>query len=168
MKKPILITSILAFSLMLAGCNSIQEHKAESIIKNYYQAIIDEDYEEAFEQLYLYDYDSENEYSKLSEGTTLSDKDAKDFYLKKTEVLNKQKYKIKNFEFVEVEYEDGHSFWHHIKLEVEKNGKKYEWNEVAHLYDGKLLIGEKNDPYVNYRDGKMNFDIEKEAEKDGI
>ena len=161
MKKPTLIMLIFTFSLMLTGCNFIEEKKAEGIIKNYYQAIIDGDYEKAFEQLHLYDYDSKTEDSKLAEGTTLSDEEAKAFYLKKIDVLKEQNYKLKDFEIVDVEYEDGHSFWHHIKLEVEQNGQKFEWNEVADIYEGKLLIGEKDDPYAKYRDGKMDFEIEK-------
>lgn len=159
MKKPILILFIFTFSLMLTGCNFIEEKKAERIIKNYYQAIIDADYEVAFEQLHLYDYDSKTEDSKLVEGTTLSDEEAKAFYLKKIDGLEEENYKLKDFEIVDVEYEDGHSFWHHIKLEVEQNGQNYEWNEVADIYAGKLLIGEKDDPNVKYRDGKMDFEI---------
>ena len=151
---------IFTFSLMLTGCNFIEEKKAEGIIKNYYQAIMDGDYEKAFEQLHLYNYDSKTEDSKLVKGTTLSDEEAKAFYLKKIDVLKDQNYKLNDFEIVEVEYEDGHSFWHHIKLEVEQNGQKFEWNEVAEIYEGKLLIGEKNDPYAKYRDGKMDFEIE--------
>ena len=161
MKKPTLIMLIFTFSLMLTGCNFIEEKKAEGIIKNYYQAVIDGDYEKAFEQLHLYDYDSKTENSKLAEGTTLSNEESKAFYLKKIDVLKEQNYKLKDFEIVDVEYEDGHSFWHHIKLEVEQNGQKFEWNEVAEIYEGKLLIGEKDDPYAKYRDGKMDFEIEK-------
>ena len=51
------------------------------------------------------------------------------------------------------------------KLEVEQDGQKFEWNEVANIYEGKLVIGEKDDPYAKYRDGKMNFEIEKLKEK---
>ncbi|WP_419962402.1 hypothetical protein [Psychrobacillus sp. BM2] len=160
MKKPFLIMLIFTFSLMLTGCNFIEEKKAENTIKIYYQAIIDEDFEKAFVQLYLYDYESKSEDSKLVEGTTLSDEEAKAFYLKKVDILNEQNYKLIDFEIVDVEYEDGHSFWHHIKLEVEQNGQKFEWNEVADIYEGKLLIGEKDDPFAKYRDGKMNFEIE--------
>ncbi len=161
MKNPTLIMLIFTFSLMLTGCNFIEEKKAEGIIKNYYQAVIDGDYEKAFEQLHLYDYDSKTENSKLAEGTTLSNEESKAFYLKKIDVLKEENYKLKDFEIVDVEYEDGHSFWHHIKLEVEQNGQKFEWNEVAEIYEGKLLIGEKDDSYAKYRDGKMDFEIEK-------
>lgn len=164
MKKPILIMFIFTLSLMLTGCNFIEEQKAEGIIKDYYQAIIDEDYEKAFEQLHLYDYDTKTEDSKLAEGTTLSDEEAKAFYLKKIDVLKEQSYKLKDFEIADVEYEDGHSFWHHIKLVVEQNGENFEWTEVADIYEEKLLVGERDDPYTKYRDGKMNFEI-KELEE---
>lgn len=72
MKKPILIMLIFTFSLMLTGCNFIEEKKAEGIIKNYYQAIIDGDYEKAFEQLLLYDYDSKTEAIEDHYGTTFA------------------------------------------------------------------------------------------------
>lgn len=172
MKKLIPILLLLSLSLILSGCNfigkQIKEQKAEGFIKDYYQAIVDEEYKKAFEQLHLYDYDAKTEDSKLAEGTTLSDEEAKEFYLKKIEVLKEKNYKLKDFEIGEVEYEDGHSFWHHIKLHVEQNGQEFEWNEVADIYSGKLLIGGRDDPFVKYRDGKMNFDIEKKVEEDGI
>jgi hypothetical protein len=82
--------------------------------------------------------------------------------------LKKQNYKLKDFEIDEVEYADGHTFWHHIKLQVELNGQVFEWMEVAEIYKEKLLIGGRDDLYVKFRDGKMNFDIEKEVEVDGI
>ncbi|WP_208590792.1 hypothetical protein [Gracilibacillus suaedae] len=146
----------------MTGCNFIEEQKAESIIKNYYQAIKDENYEEAFEQLHLYDYDAEADESMLSAGTTLSTEEAKEFYLKKVDLLKEQNYQLKDFEIGEVEYADGHTFWHHIKLRVDLNGQEFEWTEVAEIYNEKLLIGEKDDTYGKYRDGKMNFDIEEE------
>ncbi|KIL36365.1 hypothetical protein SD71_08075 [Cohnella kolymensis] len=156
MKKPFLIMLISTLGFMLTGCNFTEEQIAEGIIKDYYQAIINEDYEKAFEQLQLYDYDA----GHYTEGTTLSHKEAKAFYLKKINFLKEQNYELKGFEIIEVEYEDGHSFWHHIKLKVEQNGQKFEWNEVADIFEGKLLIGERDDPYAKYRDGKMNFEIE--------
>lgn len=150
---------------ILTGCYGIQkefnEKMAENIINDYYQAIINEDYEKAFSKLYLYDNDvyEGNNYSGNS--TILSNKEAKEVYLKKIEYLRKQNYELKDFEIVEVEYEDGHSFWHHIKLEVELNGKKFEWKEVALLHLGKLLISKKDDIYAKYRDGQMNVEMDK-------
>lgn len=160
-KNIILITLML---LMLTGCYGIQkeikEQNAENIINVYYQAIINEDYEIAFSKLYLYDNDAYEKNNYPGYGTILTNKEAKEVYLKKIEYLKKQNYKLKDFEIVEVEYEDGHSFWHHIKLEVELNGKQFEWEEVALLHKGKLLIGMKDDIYANYRDGKMNVDLD--------
>ncbi|WP_156289492.1 outer membrane protein assembly factor BamD [Oceanobacillus salinisoli] len=78
MKKSILIMLTFTLSIMLTGCSyiekQIKEQEAEGIIKDYYQAIIDEDYEKAFEQLHLYDYDAKTDdndvlkytFSKLS------------------------------------------------------------------------------------------------------
>lgn len=160
MKKPYLMMLIFALSMMLTGCNSIEERRAEGIIKDYYQAIIDEDYEKAFKQLRLYDYDARTGEGHYTKGTTLSRKEAKALYLEKINILKEQNYKLKGFEIIKVEYEDGHSFWHHIKLEVERNGQKFEWNEVADIHEGKLVIGEEDDPYAKYRDGKMNDEIE--------
>lgn len=146
---------------MLTGCYGIQkqinEQKAENIINDYYQAIINKNYEKAFSKLYLYE---RNDYSGNS-STTLSNEEAKEVYLKKIEYLRKQNYELKDFEIVEVEYEDGHSFWHHIKLEVELKGQKFEWKEVALLHGGKLLIGKRDDIYADYRDGKMNVEMDK-------
>lgn len=145
---------------MLTGCNFIEEQKAEDVIKDYYQSMIDEEYEKAFDQLQPYDYDVKSGDGDFTKGTTISHEEAKEFYLKKIEALKEQKYKLKDFEITEVEYEDGHSFWHLIKLEVDQDGKHFEWNEVADIYEGKLLIGIKNDPYAKYRDGKVNFKID--------
>lgn len=160
MKKRILIILIFLTSFLLAGCNFIEEQKAKRMIEKYYQAIIDEDYEKAFNQLHLFDYDPETGDSKLAEGTKLSIEEAKAFYLKKIDFLKEENYQLKSFEIVEVEYEDGHSFWHHIKLEGMRNDVDFEFTEIADMYEGKLLIGEKEDPYAKYRDGKMNFDID--------
>lgn len=138
------------------------EQKEKRLITKYYQALIDEEYEKAFELLYLYDYDPETEDSKLIEGTAMSGEEAKKFYLKKIELLKEKNYKMKDFQIGEVEYEDGHAFWHHLKVIVEMNGETFEWTEVAHTYKDKLLIGGRDDPYIYYRDGNMNFDIEEE------
>ncbi|MGJ9460649.1 hypothetical protein [Oceanobacillus sp. CF4.6] len=106
MKKPLLIMLIFTLVFMLTGCSfiekQIKEQNAEGIIKDYYQAIIDEDYEKAFEQLHLFDYDTKTDDSKLSEGTTISNDKAKELYLKKTEVLKEQNYKLKDFEIAKL------------------------------------------------------------------
>ncbi|WP_163539876.1 hypothetical protein [Gracilibacillus sp. YIM 98692] len=155
---------MIALIFLLTGCNfigkQIQEQKAENMINDYYQAIMEEDYEKAFEQLYLYDYDAETGDHDLRNGTSLSEEEEKAFYFEKIDLLQEKDYQLKDYEIVEVEYEDGHSFWHHIMLEIEQNGEMVEKAEVADVYDDKLLIGVREDEFAKYRDGKMNFEME--------
>ncbi|MEW9108753.1 MAG: hypothetical protein AB2374_05340 [Cytobacillus gottheilii] len=159
MYKLIQIVFLLSLILILTGCNSTEERKAEGLIKEYYQSMIDGNYEKAFEQLHLFQYDGRTDDYKLDEEFSLSAEEAKEFYLKKVEISQEKGYQLINFEIGEVEYEDGHSFWHHIKLQTEHNGQEFEWNETASIYNGRLLIG-GDDPFQIYRDGRMNFDIE--------
>src|SRR5690554_293157 len=142
MKKTIQFILFFTLSMTLIGCNSIEEQKAESLIKKYYQAMIDQDYEKAFEQLYPYD-------EFYMDGTTMSQAEAKEFYLKKIDLLKVQKYKLKDFGIVEVEYEDGHSFWYHIKLVTEQDGQDSEQFEVAYVFEGKLMLENSDDIYRN-------------------
>src|SRR5699024_8149163 len=107
MKKLIGIT-ILTLAL-LSGC-SIEEKRAEGAIKAYYEALMNDDYKTAFEKLYLYDED-------FFSPTTLTTAEAKDVFLEKTAILMEQGYHLKNYAITEVEYEDGHSFWHHLTVE---------------------------------------------------
>jgi tryptophan synthase beta subunit len=68
-------------------------HKeAERIAEEYYTAIVTEDYENAFEYLYLYDYGKD---INLLEGTVLNQSEAKQFFLKKTQFLKSVGYKVK-------------------------------------------------------------------------
>jgi hypothetical protein len=152
MKKTILM--MLFFTLSLMGCKSMEEQHAEDMIKKYYQALIDEDYEKAFEQLHPYD-------DHYIDGTAMSKEEARALYLKKMNFLKKQGYKLKGYEITGIEYEDGHSFWHHIKLEVEQSGQVLERVEVAIIFEGKVVLGSSDDPYVKYRDGQMKIEINK-------
>lgn len=90
MKKPYLMILIITLIFIATGCYFIEEQRAESIIKEYYQAIIDEDYEKAFDQLRLYDYDFKTGDGHYTEGTAYSPEEAKAFYLKKINVLKEQ------------------------------------------------------------------------------
>jgi len=162
-KKTIPILLVFTLSFMLAGCNFIAEQKAKSVTKNYYNALIDEDYDEAFDQLYLYDY---NEDKHAMDGTSLSKEEAKEFYMQKINYLKEQNYKVKDFEIHNIRYEDGHTFFLEIILNVEKNGEGFERSEIVDASSGKAWIIEEDDPFSMYRDGKMNFDIEKEAQED--
>ncbi|QTM98923.1 hypothetical protein ERJ70_06170 [Sediminibacillus dalangtanensis] len=129
------------------------------MINHYYQSLINGKYEDAFDVLYLYDY-QENTNEHLSTGTALTEAEAKDFYMKKTAFLKEQNYAIKDYEISEVEYADGHTFWHHISITAEVNGKREEYHEIAQIWKGKLLVGEREDPYVRFRDGKMNITLQ--------
>ncbi|MEI2364608.1 hypothetical protein [Niallia circulans] len=164
MKKPILIILVFTLSLILIGCNFMEEQKAKSIAENYYKALINEDYEEAFEQLYLYDYTEDRH---PTDGTTLSEEEARKFYLQKVNYLIKQKYKIKDYEIENIRYEDGHTFFLEISLNVEQNGESFERSETVDVWEGKAWIIEEDDPFATFRDGKMNFDIEQELQEDG-
>lgn len=153
--KRLFLTSlfVLSLSITLIGCNSIEEKKAENAIEQYYQALVKEDYEAAFKQLYLYEDD-------FSEQSSLSNEEAKNLYLEKFNYLKEQNYKFKGFEITELEYEDGHSFWHHLDVEVEQGGETLHYQEVAYFHEGKLKI-DGEDPYILYRDGKMAVKLNK-------
>lgn len=156
MKKILIFVSFSISIFVLTGCNSLEEKKAEKAINAYYDALIKKDYVEAFNELCLYD-DEEN----ISDGTKLSDEKAEKFFLEKMDFAEKQDYKLIDFKILEVEYEDGHSFWHHVEVKGERNGEPFTLNEVAILDDGKLLISSK-DPSIDYRNGNMNVELKKD------
>lgn len=164
MKNFTLVILISFISLSLIGCSG-PEQKVKNVTNNYYKALVKENYEKAFETLYLYDFDEDKH---PTDGTTLSEKEAKEFYMQKINVLKENSYKVKDFEIIEIRKEDGHTSFAEVKLNVEVNGKTFEWHETVDEWEGKAWIINKNDPFSKYRDGKMNFDIEKEVEKDGI
>lgn len=126
------------------------ELKAEKAIERYYKALIKEENEKAFEQLKLYDTHPMGD-TKLSNEETLN------IFLEKMEFLKKEKYKINKFKIVEVEYQDGHSFWHHIEVDGVINGEPFIIKEVATMVNEKLIIGSSEDPFVDYRNGRMEF-----------
>lgn len=154
MKKVLFTLLVLSLSIPLISCNGIEEQRAENAIEKYYQALVKEDYETAFKELYLYEGDFPDEQ------TSLSNADAQTLYLEKTNYLKEQNYKIKGFEITEVEYEDGHSFWHHLNIEVEQGGETFYYKEQAFFHEGKLKVSGE-DPYIQYRDGKMNVKLNK-------
>lgn len=128
------------------------EIKAEKAIERYYKALIKEENEKAFEQLKLYDTHPIGD-------TKLSNEEALNIFLEKIEFLKKEKYQINKFKIVEVEYEDGHSFWHHIEVEGVINGEPFIIKEVATMVNEKLIIGSSEDPFVDYRNGRMEIEF---------
>ncbi|MCG3088446.1 hypothetical protein [Sporosarcina cyprini] len=145
-KKILLLVSVV---LILAGCNNLLEQQAKNSINKYYKALKDQDYEEAYKQLYLFDKD-------VSEGkTSMSSKKAKSVFLDKTKNLEKENYRLVDFKINDIEYEDGHSFWHDIFITIEHNGSTFDYNETAFYHEGKLQISGE-DPFIQFRDGKMD------------
>ncbi|SDL90672.1 hypothetical protein [Sediminibacillus halophilus] len=125
------------------------------MINYYYRALINEGCEDAFGVLNLYDYqENTNEY--LSTGTA-SMKEGEGLLYKKTAFLKEQKYAFKDYDIIKAEYADSHTFWHHVLVTAEVNGKKKEYHEIAQVWKGKLLVAGRDDPYVRFRDGKMNI-----------
>ena len=92
--------------------------------------------------------------------TSLSNAEAQTIYLEKIKYLKEQGYKFKGFKITELEYEDGNSFWHHLNIEVEQNGETFNYKETAFFHEGKLKVS-GDDPYIQYRDGKMNVELNK-------
>ena len=92
--------------------------------------------------------------------TSLSNAEAQTIYLEKIKYLKEQSYKFKDFKITELEYEDGNSFWHHLNIEVEQNGETFNYEETAFFHEGKLKVS-GDDPYIQYRDGKMNVELNK-------
>ena len=117
-----------------------------------YESLAKEDYETAFKVLFLYEGDFPDE------KTSLSNAEAQTLYLEKINYLKGQNYKINGFEITKVEYEDGHSFWQHLNIEVEQGGETFYYNEQAFFHEGKLKVSGE-DTYIQYRDGKMNVKI---------
>ena len=155
----VIILLIVAFSWLGIRKTFFPELEAERLINKYYQAIIDEDYEKAYQYLYIYDQEKIDSEGSRSAGTSLTETEAKQFYHSKISFLKEQNYRVKDYKIVEVEYEDGHSFWHHLVLEVEIDGEIYHKKELAFLQNERLMIGEQDDLFAPYRDGRMNISI---------
>ncbi|WP_053217264.1 hypothetical protein [Virgibacillus senegalensis] len=163
----IAVLSTVVLSWPTIRKNYFPEKEAEHMINKYYQSLINEEYKEAFDVLFLYDGEN-NHNENFSFETTLTKSQAKEFYMEKIAFLKDQDYTIKDYDITDVEYSDGHTFWHHLMLEVEVNGAKQKFHETAHLREEKLLIGEKEDPYAQFRNGKMKVRLEKPEEYAGF
>lgn len=150
--KKLIFTIFIFFAFALTGCGSVEERKAEQAVNTYYDALIEKDYKKAFKELFLYD-DSEVISDRTFIETKLSSDEAEKIFLEKIAYLEKQNYEVTDFN-IEVEYEDGHSFWHHVEVEGFVNGEPFLFNEVVFFDTGKLIISSE-DPYINYRNGDM-------------
>ncbi len=152
---------MLIFVLAWVGFENafFNEKKAERLIHSYYKAIIEEDYDKAYKKLYIYDREHIDKNNNIKAGTSLTDDEAKAYFEEKIAYLKKQNYRLLDYQITGVEYEDGHSFWHHVKLNVEIDGERQTYEETADVVNGKLMIGERDDRFAKYRDGKMKINI---------
>ena len=152
MKKRLFVSFVLLI-FVLIGCDSaLEEKKAERVINAYYGALFEQDYKKAFRELALYD-DSDVIFDRSFVGTKLSSDEVEKIFLEKVAYLEEQDYKVTDFN-IEVEYEDGHSFWHHVEVEGFVNGESFLFDEVVFFDVGKLIISSE-DPYISYRNGDM-------------
>lgn len=150
--KKILFAILLILVAGLAGCNSFEEKKAEKAITTYYDALIEGDHDTAFKNLFLYE-------NGITTPTDLSRSEAESVYEQKMAYLDKQGYQVSDYNIRGVEYEDGHTFWHHIDVVVNIDGARKKFTETAFYQNGKLSVSGE-DPFAQYRDGKMDIEIE--------
>ncbi|MGM9949448.1 MAG: hypothetical protein ACI33P_04950 [Lysinibacillus sp.] len=156
MKKTTYVYSVLgifaAGVLVMAyfsSANAWAESRLKNMAETYYTAMMEGRYEDALEQLYMYD-------EHYTDGPTeLTKQEAKEQFLQKTAVLEEQGVAIKDVTLGEIEYEDGHSFWLHVQLVLEKDGQLMEWQDIVYEHEGKLIVS-GDDPFVDYRNGKMD------------
>ncbi|WP_188208079.1 hypothetical protein [Alkalibacillus aidingensis] len=157
MKKVVFIIFLVPLFITLVGCQFIEENRAKNITKGYYQALVNSDYEEAFDYLYLYDVAEDH---SPTDGTVLSESVAKQHYMDKVHYLEEQGYQVKDFEIEDIRYEDGHTFFLELSLFVEHGGETFEWAETVDIWDGEVWVIEKDDPFAIYRDGRLNIDFD--------
>ena len=135
----ILAVGLLALPYLLST-NALPEFRLKYMAESYYTAMMEGRYEDAFEQLYMYDGQYTNR--------------AREQFLQKAAALEEKKMAIKDFTLGEIEYEDGHSFWLHVQLVMEENGQLMERQDIVYEHEGKLVVS-SDDPFVDHRNGKM-------------
>lgn len=161
MKKPIIVISFFIIPF-ISGCNP-NEHLTKGLVEDYYNAVIHQNYEKAFEVSRIYDLGSRNTVE-----TNFTEKEAKEFFKKKLNYLKKVDYKVKSYEIVEIQQHDGHTFIYDVSLEIQVNGETMNrrekvWPKVDHE---NIAITQSEDPLAKYRDGRVNFEIEEHWLKD--
>ena len=151
MKKwKVTMTVLLAATiLLLAGCNESQERKAEKTLATYYEGLIDNDYEQSIEVLYLHDKEDD-----LYAGTSMAQGEAKEIMKKKMLQLEAVDYRVLSYEISELEYEDDHSFWHHVLVTGEIDGEQFIYEDTVTLVEEQLVIT-GDDPLIHYRNGNI-------------
>ena len=148
MKKYIIIIAIILGVLLIREIGLQIETKAA---RNYYEALVNEDYERAFQYLSLYEHGVE----------ATTDEDAKKFYLKKTKFLKDQGYKVIDYK-MKSRREDGQDIGVDVKITIQiRDNSPITFTEHGAIHNGKLFIfANPKEPYQKYRDGRMNIKIQ--------
>ncbi|WP_416150132.1 hypothetical protein ACM26V_03835 [Salipaludibacillus sp. HK11] len=94
---------------------------------------MDENYQEAFDQLFLYDDTSYH----LTDGTSLGTGEAQELYMEKISYLKDINYKVQGFEIDNVRYEDGHTFFLELTITVARDGEVHEYAETIDIWEDK-------------------------------
>jgi len=154
---------IIAYLMMMVIAPNSNEKETKRIVENYYDALIDQDYEEVYNLSEIYDL-----HNASSDVTTLSAEEAKTFFMKKVEYLNKVNYKIIDYQITGQEQFDGHTFNYQVKAELEVSGENMKVSEKVRpkVDQNKVSISESEDPIVKYRDGSVGVDIDSLWQKD--
>lgn len=150
MKMRVLFTLLLVTTiLVLVGCNGMQEREAEKLMSVYYEALIDGDFEHSVEVLHLHDQ-VDNPYAGTSKDSNAAIAISKANF----EQLENLGYQITSYEISALEYEDGHSFWHHVQVIGEMGSESFMYEDTVQLFEEKLVITSE-DPFVQYRNGHL-------------
>lgn len=154
MKKTFFLVSLFAL-LFMTGCTN--ESITKGLVKDYYNALINEEYDKVYEISRVYDLGERG-----TEKTSIDEDDAKAFFEKKVNHLEKVDYKVKSYQITKKEQTDGHTFFYDVALEIEVNGetinrKEKVWPKVD---QENIAIMASEDPFAKYRDGRVNFDID--------
>lgn len=112
--KNILLITLLGLSIIVVGCAS---NDAKNSVENYYTALVNEKYDEAFNKLLIFDehYDKE---------TTLSESEAKERFTEKISYLEEKGYQLNDFKIQDVRTDDGGPPLVESVLTIEVNVKK--------------------------------------------
>ncbi len=129
----------------------IQEFTAKYKMNQYYHALIDQNYEKAQRNLYYF-YSTDE--SWINE-PNLMEKEKLAFFLEKTKYLEEKDYRVIDYQFKKLEWEDGAHFFLFVNVQVEVEQEVFTWKDVFFIKEGKLIVT-SDDPYIYYR----NSDIE--------
>ncbi|WP_430787394.1 hypothetical protein VBD025_16335 [Virgibacillus flavescens] len=132
-------------------------------VEKYYTALINENYEEAFNYLLIYDehYDG---------GTTLTRAEAKEKFMEKINYLKQINYQVTDFEIKKVSSDDGGPPLVRSIVTITIDGEVKKINELIQVTDEGLFVDlSEEDKYAQYRDGTMknpSVHVDEEKEKD--